>query len=718
MSEEDSIKQSDYQALLKQYEALKLRASQFSYIEQQLIDARASIDYKYTTWKRFNNAIKAVMLCAEFEDCKQLIAEGVVDVFELELSAVFLINKKDLKIIDYAVEGKYWEPDKAHAIYRCLISFLENKTDETTHQLISEELDKFEETERMDCVLVRRFKDLYENFEFVILGAISNNNALLYKTITDSDLEMFDSYALQVSTIVSNRLKASKLDVQIKNLEQSKLELKKLSHIATATTSGVVITDKYGHVEWVNKSFIRNTGYTREDIIGKKPGHVLQRPGVDEAAKRSISKAVREHKTFEAKIINFKKNGEQFLNQVEITPVFNDDKELVNYISIQRNVTEEERFKNETLKINKRFKIITESANIGIWDWDIINKKPDANETFARIFGVHKLKNLELLELEVFFDQVVPEDRARMFELWQSLIHGERDLVETQFKIIRHDDGALRHIKTTALSEKDVSGKITRIMGSFFDDTETVEYQENLLQTNTELKKINHELDTFVYRVSHDLRTPLLSILGLVELLRIDHASDTSEEHMSMLNMIEANIKRLDTTIAEILEYSRNSRLEQKHQEFNFLRSVEDVIADLKHINPKVRFKINGANQSPIVVSDENRIKTVLKNLIGNAVKYHSDERDDPYVAIDYKNTNDQLEFTVEDNGNGIEPDQLPKIFDMFYRSSTKKQGTGLGLFICKEVVENLGGEIQVESIVDKMTIFNVTIPKPTTNEQ
>lgn len=249
--------------------------------------------------------------------------------------------------------------------------------------------------------------------------------------------------------------------------------------------------------------------------------------------------------------------------------------------------------------------------------------------------------------------------------------------------------------------------------GIGIDITLQKQHEEMLLESNLELKKINSELDTFVYRVSHDLRTPLLSMLGVIGLL-LDNMDESgfSEINRTYIDLISQSANRLDITIQEILHYSRNSRLELEITPIDIQILVNNIFKDLEYVNKnRLKFETN-FNNIRIINGDKNRIDTILKNIISNAVKYHRVDIEDAFVKFDITEKDKEYTITIIDNGAGISKNHIDKIFNMFYRGSTSSVGTGLGLFIVKEMVNKLNGEIEVISKANVGSTFIVTIPK------
>jgi signal transduction histidine kinase len=219
--------------------------------------------------------------------------------------------------------------------------------------------------------------------------------------------------------------------------------------------------------------------------------------------------------------------------------------------------------------------------------------------------------------------------------------------------------------------------------------------KENLTNAkNIELKNVNAALDRFVYSVSHDLRSPLSSILGLTNIARV---TQDLKELDNILMMIQNRVHAQDHYIQEIIDYSRNSRTELVSEPVHLKPLVDEILNTLKfNIDAeKISFK-NAVPDDSVLMSDRIRLTIILSNLISNAIKYHAVWKENPFIEIGFDSNNQILH--VKDNGIGIMPEHQGKIFDMFYRASDRSTGSGLGLFITKEAVTKLNGTIQVSS--------------------
>lgn len=226
---------------------------------------------------------------------------------------------------------------------------------------------------------------------------------------------------------------------------------------------------------------------------------------------------------------------------------------------------------------------------------------------------------------------------------------------------------------------------------------------------NTELSKANHELDRFVYSTSHDLKAPLRSVLGLLNLIE---QQPTEEERNMYLGMIRNRITNLDKFIADITLYSRNMRLEVERQSLNLYQLAQEVIENHRYIDvaAPITFYLHIPKQLSLL-SDKTRVTTILNNLVSNAIKYHDIYQKNPWVKINAKQEGEKVILEVEDNGPGMPTSVKEKIFTMFYRGNERSEGSGLGLYIVQEVVEKLAGTITVTSAPGKGSTFTVILP-------
>jgi len=229
---------------------------------------------------------------------------------------------------------------------------------------------------------------------------------------------------------------------------------------------------------------------------------------------------------------------------------------------------------------------------------------------------------------------------------------------------------------------------------------------------NEELVKINKELDSFVYSVSHNLRAPLMSVLGLINLVQVENKKAQPTNLNGYFDMMQQSVHKLDDTLKEILDYSRNARSELNIEPVDFQRMLEDSFDRMKYMegSEHIRKTINVKSQTPLY-SDAYRLSVIVNNLVSNAIKYRDPKKAVSEITIDAVVNREGLTAVFRDNGIGISADYIKKIFDMFFRATDRSEGAGLGLYIVKETIDKLRGHILVDSKIGDGTTFRLVIP-------
>jgi len=253
-----------------------------------------------------------------------------------------------------------------------------------------------------------------------------------------------------------------------------------------------------------------------------------------------------------------------------------------------------------------------------------------------------------------------------------------------------------------------LESQVTRRTRALNKEIEERKVAENKLRlSNRNLRKTNSELDNFVYSVSHDLRAPISSILGLINLSKADKTEGMNAEY---LEMIERSIKHQDRFIKTILDQMRNARMEVKKEQIRFDKLVDEAFESLKYIDiaAAIKRKINIHQEKPFY-SDPWRLKVILNNLIANSIRYKNGKP--TVINVDIESDEKQAHIHIQDNGRGIARKHLRHVFKMFYRATDQNAGAGLGLYVVKETLDKLNGEIKLSSTEGHGTIVDLTIP-------
>jgi signal transduction histidine kinase len=226
---------------------------------------------------------------------------------------------------------------------------------------------------------------------------------------------------------------------------------------------------------------------------------------------------------------------------------------------------------------------------------------------------------------------------------------------------------------------------------------------------NQELLKVNRELDSFVYSVSHNLRAPLLSVLGLLNLTKFE---DSLEVLRNYHEMMRSSVLKLDETLREVLEFSKNARHDITISSIDLRHLVDECLEKLKYIPGRERLSVSISFEGEqFFYSDYYRVWIIVNNIVSNAVKYQDYTKPISYLKIKFILKQTHAFISFEDNGIGIYEELISEIFKMFFRATDKNEGSGLGLYIVKEAVDRVQGEINVESEHGKGTTFNIKLP-------
>ncbi|HEY3401794.1 MAG TPA: PAS domain S-box protein [Ohtaekwangia sp.] len=355
----------------------------------------------------------------------------------------------------------------------------------------------------------------------------------------------------------------------------------------------------------------------------------------------------------------------------------------------ERKQTEERIRKNETL-LAQLFQNIP-MAVVLLTD---MGKVEQVNKGFEEMFGY----TMNELRGKSINDFIVPEELVHEGVDLNNLIASNRVVsIET---IRKNRSGKLINVILYGMPVM-MDNQTIGIYGVYVDFTDRKKVEE-------ELKIRNTELDNFVYKVSHDLRAPLSSILGLVNLARLPGNTDNP---MDYIDIIGDKVQHLDHFIGDVLSHSKNLKMDVTTSKVDFEQIISRTFQDLNYLdgakNVKHMLKIEGI----AFYSDPWRISEIFRNLISNAIKYR--QLDIPQSEISIKILIDHLraEISFVDNGIGIDEVSLVKIFEMFYRATEQSDGSGIGLYIVKNAVDKLGGQISVASQINQGTRFNIVLP-------
>ncbi len=302
-----------------------------------------------------------------------------------------------------------------------------------------------------------------------------------------------------------------------------------------------------------------------------------------------------------------------------------------------------------------------------------------------------------------FLDMFSSEnDRDDWRDRLEKALDGKPGIYIDQY--LREEDMKVYEVKTFPIN----GAGAVRGVAIFIKDITHIQRSElKFIEKNRELDRINKELDNFVYRVSHDLRAPITSIMGLINLIKLENDPSKLSNY---INLQEKSVKKLDHFIKDIINLSRNTRLGITVERINFNQLVQEIFTELDDGTGAVEKRLT-VNEVVPLYSDRQRIHTILTNLVSNSIKFYNNHQETPYVHVNLISDEDSVTLEVKDNGIGIPPEYLNKIYTMFFRAAKDNPGSGLGLYIVKETINKLKGTVNARSKLREGTTFSMKIP-------
>lgn len=367
---------------------------------------------------------------------------------------------------------------------------------------------------------------------------------------------------------------------------------------------------------------------------------------------------------------------------------------------------------------NERFEHVAKATNDAIWDFDLqTGMITHIGDGFFKLFGYHQDEKIH--DISYLVSSVHPDDLPSLKESRQEAI-GDKDRIywehEYRFKM-KDDQYAFVHDRGYII--RDDQGNALRMIGATQDITATREYGRSLEVLNMNLEKYakdlaasNSELEQFAYVASHDLQEPLRMVSSFMTLLEKNYSDKIDDRGKQYIHFAVDGATRMRQIILDLLEFSRVGRFSQQKEKINLQQVVDEAIMlNINQTNEKDA--LIDVDPLPMIHSHRTPVRQVFQNLIGNALKYtKADVR--PQIKISCQEHETEYQFEVRDNGIGISSAYFDKIFILFHRLYRRDEysGTGIGLSVCKKIVETLGGRIWVESEEGKGSSFFFTLPK------
>lgn len=374
---------------------------------------------------------------------------------------------------------------------------------------------------------------------------------------------------------------------------------------------------------------------------------------------------------------------------------------------------------DETIRhSNQRFELLSKATNDAIWDFDIkAGTFTHIGDGFSKLFGYDHDEVTS--DLNFLIKLVHPDDLQGMLKSRNASIQDHEQIYwEDEYRFKTKDD-KYAYVHDRGYIIRDRQGNALRMIGATQDITHRKEYEKSLEMLNADLEKYsrdlaasNAELEQFAYVASHDLQEPLRMVSSFMTLLEKNYGDKIDDRGKQYIHFAVDGAKRMRQIILDLLEYSRVGRFNMQKEDVDVKKAIEEILLlYVNQINEKHATVV--LENLPVIRSHHTPIRQIFQNLIGNALKYtHPDAS--PEIRIDCQESPQEYIFKVSDNGIGIAKEYYEKIFVLFQRLYTKNEysGTGIGLSVCKKIVEALGGKIWVESEEGRGSTFYFTLPK------
>ena len=479
---------------------------------------------------------------------------------------------------------------------------------------------------------------------------------------------------------------------QRKELEQKQYEADKRYRDLVEQIPIAIGIHKQGLLVYVNTYAVKLLGAkNNEDLLGKNVMEFIH-PDDKELAVARVNKALAgEHlAVIEERFVRL--DGQVITVEVSSHPFSFENESAVQVIV--KDITHRKRAEKTIKKTESLFSQLFQNSPMAIVLLNEQGTVVKINKGFEDLFG-YTLEELQGNELNQF---IVPDSLETEGNDLNSLITSSKVICIETSRIRR--DGTYLSVIIYGIPVHQDDATIG-IFGTYVDITDQKRIEE-------ELKVRNTELDNFVYKVSHDLRAPLSSIRGLVNLAQLPGNTDNPKDY---LRLVGQKIEQLDHFIGDVLSHSKNLKLDLKIEIVDFRIIIDKTFADLSYLEGtghlEKTIKIKGTD----FYGDSWRIEEIFRNLVSNAIKYRKLNGTLLRVEVNITIGRKGIEIVFSDNGIGIDDHSLQRIFEMFYRASSQSDGSGLGLYIVKNAVDKMGGRITTQSVMGKGTTFKINLP-------
>ena len=356
-----------------------------------------------------------------------------------------------------------------------------------------------------------------------------------------------------------------------------------------------------------------------------------------------------------------------------------------------------------------RLSLMLEAGNVFPWFADIVSGKIEIGDELFKAYGVDRKEfHDDFFRMTTFVASIYPDDRGIFEAIYNRLLAGESCKIDLELRLDLLNTGEYKWVDLKGVAQEfDERGKVTKVLGFIADIQKRRDDEQALIEAKQRAEESDRLKSAFLANVSHEIRTPLNAIVGFSEVIAHTESECEREEY---LDIVKANSNLLLHLINDILDLSRIESGKMEFIDENI--QMDELCEELRQMHQmRIKNDVKVIFERPVasltIVSDSHRLRQLYSNLISNAIKY----TEKGAITFGYKLKGDMMEGYVRDSGSGIPAEKLNNVFGRFEKLDLLKQGFGLGLSICKSILDKMGGEIWVESELGVGSCFYFLIP-------
>ena len=496
--------------------------------------------------------------------------------------------------------------------------------------------------------------------------------------------------------------------------ETIKKDFELLTQALDASIAGIVLTDNRqpdNPIIYCNSAFERISGYSRKEIIGRNC-RFLQQDDRNQEQRQVLRNAIKNGSDCFIEIRNYRKDGTLFWNELYMSPIKTEDGEVTHFIGVQNDVSRKKKAEQDLIfqKEEMEKRVEQRTQNIKESEEYLASIISTVRESLIVLDKNHKVLSVNDHFLNTFKVSVTETAGKLLYDLGNGQWNIEK--LKLMLENVLPSNNPVEGYEV----EHDFPhiGKKLMLVNAHRVELEG-EYKDRILiaiEDISERREIERRKDDFLSIASHELKTPLTTVKGYVQMMNRYMPPEANEKYRSIVEKTGVYVERLNTLLTELLDVSRiqTGNIELHKELFDFDRIVYETVEGIQTAtkNHHITIKGKAANQ---YCGDESHIIQVISNLLANAIKYSPDS---PEITVHLSLVSDYLKVSVSDQGMGINQDDQKRIFDRFFRVGEIQQrfpGMGIGLYVCDQIIKHHGGSLWVESEKGKGATFSFTLP-------